>query len=413
MTARPSCLWIMRERPFPPNYGGEWTYSARLLAAMAVAGADLTVLCTARGGAPPADFPANVEWSAVGSGPASVSPSVLLSPLPAIAARHATSPMRSRLRELLAARRWDAVVIDGIGAGWALDTVVGAIGRRVIYVSENDETAVRRAAALSYAGPAWKRAVVRWDASKVAPLERRLLAAATTVFAISPEDADSFARFVDAGRIRVLRPGYDGPRPALADPATLPRRGVILGSFNWIAKQANLLGFLKAAANDYVRAGAELLVVGDMPADFRARLARDYPAVTFTGPVADIGPYLLGARIGLIPEQAGGGFKLKALDYVFHGLPIAALDGSYAGMPLIPDESVLSYPDMRSLARGSLEALDAPDRLRSLRDAALRACDGQFDWGARGRMLADAVRRLGGLGEADGRRASGPARAVL
>ena len=42
----------------------------------------------------------------------------------------------------------------------------------------------------------------------------------------------------------------------------------------------------------------------------------------------------LGIYAANMPEELGGGFKLKALDYVFHGLPLAILDDSAAGLPL-------------------------------------------------------------------------------
>src|SRR3546814_10693449 len=46
--------------------------------------------------------------------------------------------------------------------------------------------------------------------------------------------------------------------------------------------------------------------------------------------------------------RSGGGFKLKALDYVFNRLPILALEGSVAGMPMQHDDGILFYRDYRS-----------------------------------------------------------------
>jgi hypothetical protein len=95
--------------------------------------------------------------------------------------------------------------------------------------------------------------------------------------------------------------------------------------------------------------------------------------------------------MGLVIEETGGGFKHKALDYVFNRLPIAAIKGSMAGLPLMQGLDYLSFESMRELAQGVAAVIDDLERLNSLQQAAYEKCDSGFDWSARGRILFDAI----------------------
>lgn len=73
-------------------------------------------------------------------------------------------------------------------------------------------------------------------------------------------------------------------------------------------------------------------------------------------------------------------------------MPVAAIEGYVAGMPLMADESILDAPDMNALADTCLVALDDFDLLNRLQHTAFRAVETSFDWSDRGRILADAIR---------------------
>jgi glycosyltransferase involved in cell wall biosynthesis len=240
-----------------------------------------------------------------------------------------------------------------------------------------------------------KRMAHRLDACKVARLERDLIGACDLVTAITPEDADRYRAAWPEKRIEVLTPGYSGRAVAsrLIGEA-IPRRAVIVGSFEWIAKQMNLEEFVRCADPIFAADNAELQVIGSGERTFFDRLERHTAATRFTGTVDRVENYMETARIAVVPERNGGGFKLKVLDYVFNRLPIVALAGSIAGMPLRDRESVLFFPDQRSLAAGVLRAMDNVDELNRLQESAFSICRDAFDWHSRGRQLASWVGSL-------------------
>ncbi|NIR60053.1 MAG: hypothetical protein GWO02_11280, partial [Gammaproteobacteria bacterium] len=92
---------------------------------VAAAGGQIDVLCFAseepreRDASPDATA---IQWHTVRRAPRSrwLSP---LSPLPNVAYRSASTAMRKTLKQLLRKNRWDAIVLDGLAAGWAIPTI--------------------------------------------------------------------------------------------------------------------------------------------------------------------------------------------------------------------------------------------------------------------------------------------------
>lgn len=389
------CLWLTWIDP-APEHDGQRIYSGQLIRALARAGVEIDVLCavSAKSDRRDGDHEDGVTWRLVQDRfpPAWAS---VPSPLPHIAHRSATAAMQRRLSDLLADRRWDCVVFDGLGSGWALPGVRKALaGRdcRLVYVSHNHEESTRANVAKGCSRRSIRSALLRRDAIKASGLERQLVQAVDLVTAITPDDAALFRRQSGDKPLLVLPPGYQGRRLAARRiTSDVPRRAILVGSFDWIAKQANLREFVAAADPAFAAAGAQLDVVGAGNPRFFEELRGTLGATRLVGPVDSVTPYLDEARIAVVPERLGGGFKLKVLEYIFNRLPIAALEGSVSGTPLAPDASMLTFPDHAPLANGVLAALDDLDLLNRLQTAAYKACADRFDWSDRGARLAASI----------------------
>jgi hypothetical protein len=150
--------------------------------------------------------------------------------------------------------------------------------------------------------------------------------------------------------------------------------------------------FFEAADPILEEAGIGIDVVGEGPGSLRKVWETKVKATRFHGFVEELGDFLAARRMGLVIEQTGGGFKLKTLDYIFNRLPIAAIKGSMAGLPLTPEAHYLSFESMRELAQGVAGVIDDVERLNSLQQTAYEKCEAGFDWSDRGRTLCDALR---------------------
>lgn len=389
------CLWVTRLVPYPPFIGGDATYSAGLIESLAMAGVELTVLCHDFGGPP---VTAGAEWVIVPLHDRGRVRS-LFGRTPALVYRSSTPQIRNALDTLLRERSWDAVLIDNLAMAGVFDldreTWKKDRAALLVYVSHNHEETVRRQLAASASRRSPKRLALRWDSVKATLIERRLCNAADLLTVNTDHDANLYRQHAPDQRYLVLTPGYDGSEVGhRVIEARTPRRITLLGSYAWIAKQINLWRFLDAAADPLVRAGIGIDVVGSMSDDFASRLRAAFPDVTVTGPVDRVEPYLARARMGIVADEIGGGFKHKVLRYVFNRVPVASLAGSVAGTPLVAGESILEFADLSRLVKGIIEAIDDLEKLNALHEAAFLACENRFVWADRGRALAEKLTEL-------------------
>jgi polysaccharide biosynthesis protein PslH len=391
---------LARTIPLPLN-SGDNVYSARLAQALVAAGASVTFMGLAASAAsslPAAEaFENRIEWSIV---PGRPNPTVLAlaSPLPLVAARFGTRDYARQLEAMLRVRDFDAVVLDHYAMAWA----IGPIQKRerkgtrslIAYIAHNCETAVAADIARGFRGNRFRKAALHANARKIANAELRLVRGADLIVTLTVEDAKSLARLSPLSSKLALPPGYNGPRaPDRRIVRATPRRVAIVSAYRWTPKQMNLSAFLEAADPILQNAGVGLDIIGEGPDSFRTAWQARVTATRFHGFVDNLGEFLAARRMGLVVEETGGGFKLKTLDYIFNRVPIAAIRGSMAGLPLTPGLHYLCFESMRELAQGVAAVIDDIERLDSLQQAAYEQCESSFDWSDRGRTLCNAIQQ--------------------
>lgn len=370
-------LWITGRLPFP-LYSGDALFTAGLVKAARRAGMDVSVVGLTRGPAVAAgelNAIADADWHQVAAEPRPAWQSVL-SPLPRDAFGLAPAGMRARVDALLS-RTWDWIVLDHARSGGVLDLVLAKRkGARLAYLAHNVEGRVRLEVAGEMA-EGFAKAPYLFDATKYRHLEARLLRAADRVLAITAEDVAEFRRSGVAAYH--VAPVYFGPRVATRtiDAAT-PRRIMLIGSFDWVAKQKNLARFLERSGDRLARAGIALDIIGSVPGKLREMIGQRYGCVRLHGSVDDVRELAGNARCGVIPEELGGGMKLKTLDYIFMRVPVFSLDPGIAGLPDAVRGSVFSAPDFDVLCDGLAGRIDDFDLLNQMQDGAFTAAAAYF-----------------------------------
>jgi polysaccharide biosynthesis protein PslH len=394
------CLWIGRYIPHPMNEGAK-VYSAKLAASLASAGCFVRVL--GFGDASRAPGSDDMEWVSV-PGSRGRDLSGIVNRLPLAAAVDATPAYRALLERQLQAPgfdgQWDIIVFDCYASGWALarcEQFRRGRGTNTVFVhvSHNEEGAVWASLAEQMSGSSVRRWLVRRNATKVAQLERRVLAGVDLFSAITDEDAASLRRIPNAARSITLMPGYDGP---IAEPreitASTPRRVVIVGSFNWVVKRENLRRFVEHADPLFAQHGIELVVAGEVPQELQRALQSSCRATRLAGFVPELMPLLAQARIALVPELIGGGFKLKFLDYFFGRIPVASVNAAAAGLPAALRACLLCGEDIPSLTERVVQQIDDLDDLNRRQAAAFEHAQSSFRWSDRGAQLLAQIRKL-------------------
>jgi glycosyltransferase involved in cell wall biosynthesis len=405
------CLWLTRKYPRPTN-SGELIYSNGLIRAFAKTGVDLTVLAHDNEEAPVGDGSEasvyhdddRVEWR-LGSPELGSRLGSLFTRYPADSWRLKNGGPEKSFTEALDREDWDAILIDHAALGWALDPIrarrdAGGLSGDpvVVYISHNHEAKVRREVARNSSANLPRRLALRLDAEKYARQEEALCREADLVTAITPAEVEAYREQFPGQRYLCLTPGYEGPFfPDRRLTAETPRRVVMSGSFEWIAKRINLERFLEQAAVPLAEAGIALQIVGKTDETFRREMTTRFPGVDFVGRVPEMSPYLLDARMGLIVEEFGGGFKLKTLEYLFHGLPLAGLVQAVEGLPLRSPDHLLLERDVPSLIAAITSVIDDIDRLETMRRTSYDLCLEAFRWEDRGIRLFEALRERRGI----------------
>jgi hypothetical protein len=362
-------LWISGRLP-APLFSGDALYTASMIRALAMSGARVTVVGSYRHEGHVAvglDNISGVEW--IGIAPSRRSPlASLLTGLPRDAYVLASTELRSMLQRLLI-RNWDWIVIDHSNSAGALSSIREARkGAKICYVAHNVEAIVRPQVARESQG-GLRRWAMLLDAEKYRRLELEIVQVADAIVAITPDDAAYFAAYHP--NVHVVPPAFlgEGVEARTIDPST-PKSLLLVGSFEWVAKQRNLQKIVEVIQPALAAAGITLNVVGAVPPALKARLIAGRSHLRFHGRVPDVTDLVLLSRGGLVAELFGGGFKLKVLDYAFRRLPIFGLEQALAGMTPEEQSAMFVTTSLETLADVIVHRFEDIDEL-NLRQARL------------------------------------------
>ncbi|MFL6578952.1 MAG: glycosyltransferase [Povalibacter sp.] len=390
------CLWIGRYIPYPADAGAK-VYSAKMAESLAAAGATVRFMGFGSADAVPAES-RGVEWHSIPNGKRSEI-AALFSRLPNAAAIDATQTYRQALESQLS-EQWDAIVLDGYGAGWALDRCLAytySVSPQpvLIHVSHNHEAALWASMAANAQAALPKKLALRHNAFKVRRLERRMVRNVDLLSTITEEDGDALLVGVPpetAPRLLTLTPGYAGASVANRTiTQETARRVAIVGSFRWIVKQENLRRFVEIADPVFAQNGIALDVFGDVPERLQSELKARTHATEFHGFVDDPTAALAHARMAVVPEVFGGGFKLKFLDYMFARVPVATLSDAAAGLPDALRSAMIVRGDLQTLVQGIVAEIDRFTELNERQQRAFELAQTLYRWGDRGRHLRQAI----------------------
>ena len=320
----------------------------------------------------------------------------LLLRYPVMTARLPVIAMRDSLGAALASKDVDILVVDHVKNGWVLDYVDHHPDLRppvVAYVSHNDEIAIFGQSVNDTKSSLVERAARALDFLKIRRIQHRLLRQSDVVTAICPGDAMAFATQGCRAKVVVALPGFaqvDQKKQSWTPLGDTRRLVVLSGTFLWRLKLRNLIEFLEAAVEPFERHGIELAVVGRIPPHELQDLRSRFPSCDIVGEVDSVEPWLAQARVGVISEPRGGGFKMKALDLVAAGVPIVGMTRSLDGIPLVPNIDYLASDEIPSLVQQVIDHIDDVEMLDLMRHRSFDAFRKKLDWSVTARSVVAA-----------------------
>ncbi|MFQ5812562.1 MAG: glycosyltransferase [Anaerolineae bacterium] len=346
--------------------------------------------------------------------------SLFLSPLPDMALRLPSAEFQAKLAATLRRVPFDVVQIEGIEMArhwmlevrnWKLDYETGhptsnfqpfdyAQDRPPISVFDDHNAEYvlqQRAFETDVRQPRrWVGALyslIQWK--KLSHYEARVCRLADRVVAVSEADKAALQRLVPGLEVAVVPNGvdtefYNDQFPMSNDQARIGHWDLVIGHCSlvftgkmdfrpnvdavlWFCRE--VLPLVRRKMPD-----VRFYIVGQSPHRRVLRLADD-PAVTVTGYVDDVRPYIAGACVYVVPLRIGGGTRLKVLEALALGKPIVSTSLGCEGFEDLESGRELLVADTpEEFAQRVIELLsDAPRRER-LGRAARRFVEERYDW---------------------------------
>ncbi len=209
---------------------------------------------------------------------------------------------------------------------------------------------------------------------------------ADTVVTVSETDREALAAHLDPDADLVVAPnGVNVARytPDAEGAASVRREHDL--SFPVLVYHGDLADERNARAVDHllgevfpavrrVFENATLLLLGSNPP------ATDQPGVICPGFVDDLPGYLAAADVAAVPMTAGGGTKLKVLEYLATGTPVIATPVAAEGIPLEHERTALLADNVDDMAGETLRLLRDTDLRERLRTNGRDLVVSEFSW---------------------------------
>ena len=252
----------------------------------------------------------------------------LATSLPYVAYRARSRALQHALTERVARGDIDLVVCDFL---FPASNVPDGLGVPIVMFQHNVEAAIWRRHSEVRTNPL-ARAFFREQWRRVFRFERQECRRFDCVIAVSDQDRQKMQDDYGADRVDAVPTGVDTVFFS-ASPTSVARPGrlVFTGAMDWLPNEdamsycvESILPLIRRAEPD-----AHLTIVGRNPSARVRALADGNPAVTVTGSVPDVRPYLEEASVFVVPLRIGGGTRLKiyealAMDRAVVSTPIGA-----------------------------------------------------------------------------------------
>lgn len=225
--------------------------------------------------------------------------------------------------------------------------------------------------------------LIQWK--KLARYERRCCQAADRVTVVSEVDRRALEGLVAGMEATVVSNGVD---IAAYDPQAVEHIDLGSAAILFTGKmdfRPNVDGVLWFARQVLPLVLAEMpkahfYIVGQRP-HRRLRALRGRAAVTVTGFVPHIQPYIAGAAAYVVPLRMGGGTRLKILEAMALGKAVVSTSLGCEGFPLMrAGEHLLVADDAVAFAQAVVALLSDPSRRQALGRAARDLVTRWYDW---------------------------------
>jgi glycosyltransferase involved in cell wall biosynthesis len=311
-------------------------------------------------------------------------------PVPYMVMAHRLRAVRDRVAALVAERKPDLIHVEwtplvaNVPAGLGIPVVISA------HNVESDIWARYRDAERSW----FRRSYIALQLRKVRRFERRALAEADAVIAVSEGDAKTIREWTGQPHVTVVPNGVDAERFApVPGPAEGSKELLFLGSLDWRPNQDGVVWFLEHVWDRVLRAMPEatFCVVGRSPPEWLVTKCRAARNTTVEASVPDVRPFIARTAALVVPLRVGGGSRLKICEALAMGRPVVSTTVGAEGLELDGGAVIADEPD--AFAKAACEAISDPDAATSRAARGRASVLRHHEWGTAAPILVAAWRQ--------------------
>jgi sugar transferase (PEP-CTERM/EpsH1 system associated) len=304
----------------------------------------------------------------------------LASPLPYFMKKYESAEMRREIEARLRASSFDVLVCDFLNPSINMPSERGAVA--TVLFQHNVEAMIWKRHYEVQQNPL-KRAYLYGQWLKTRRFERAACRRFDEVVAVSREDAETMKREYGLEAVSDVPTGVDVEYfRARGTERRDPHNLVFTGSMDWLPNEDAIRYFTSEIMPRIRRElpGATLTVVGRNPYPGLVELAERDPAVTVTGRVEDVRPYMERAAAYVVPIRIGGGTRLKIYEAMAMEKPVVSTTVGAEGLPVRDGEELLLADTPEAFAAAVLRVLREEDFARGLGARAAATVRERFSW---------------------------------
>jgi polysaccharide biosynthesis protein PslH len=205
-----------------------------------------------------------------------------------------------------------------------------------------------------------KKAYLYGQWRKMRSFEKEMCRQFDCVIGVSADDREQMKSEYGADAVFDVPTGVDtdffGPGGA---EKVLPHSMVFTGSMDWLPNDDAILYFMREIM-PLIRKDvpdATLTVVGRNPTPALVELGKADPALTITGRVDDVRPYMESAAAYIVPLRIGGGTRLKIFEAMAMEKAVVSTTVGAEGLPLSDGVELLLADEPAAFARAVVRVL--------------------------------------------------------
>ena len=203
------------------------------------------------------------------------------------------------------------------------------------------------------------------------------------VIAVSREDAETMRREYGVTSVADVPTGVDTEffRPR-GDAQSTPHSLVFTGSMDWLPNEDAMQYFIREIMPRIRQSvpRVTLTIVGRDPFPSLIEQSRRDPAITVTGRVEDVRPYMERAAAYVVPIRIGGGTRLKIYEAMAMKLPVVSTTIGAEGLPVRAGEELLIADEPEEFAAACVRVLNDDALARTLGAQAAATVRTRFGW---------------------------------